>query len=89
MARLHGLSGEDGLVWNATIYFDHLTIDLGSDNKKIQGTIADITGKVIYTTIATDTQKVEVNTIDFAEGIYIVQIQAGEFIGTKKLVVVK
>ena len=68
---------------------NHLTIALGSNNKIVQVTIADITGKVIYTTIATDTQKVEVNTKDFAEGIYVVQIQAAGFIGTKKLVVEK
>jgi len=68
---------------------NQLTIDLGSHNKKVQATITDITGKVVYTTLTTDTQKVEVNTKDFAEGIYVVQIQSGEFIGTKKLVVVK
>jgi 5-hydroxyisourate hydrolase-like protein (transthyretin family) len=61
----------------------------GSNNQKIEVTITDITGKVIYTTIATDTQKVEVNTNDFAEGIYVVQIQAADFIGTKKLIVKK
>jgi hypothetical protein len=68
---------------------NHLTIALGSNNKKIQVTIADLTGKVIYTTIATDTQKVEVDTKDFAEGIYVVQIQSANFIGTKKLVIGK
>jgi len=67
----------------------HLTIDLGSNNKKVHVTITDITGKVIYTTIATDTQKVEVNTKDFAEGIYVVQIQTGEFIETKIFIVEK
>ncbi len=65
---------------------NHLTIDLGSNNKKIEVTIADITGKVIYTTVTTDTNMVEVNTNDFSEGIYVVQIQAADFIGTKKLV---
>ncbi len=68
---------------------DHLTIDLGTNYGDTQVTIADISGKVVYTTLATDTQRVEVNTKDFAEGIYVVQIQAGEFIGTKKIVVVK
>jgi len=68
---------------------NHLSIHLGSNNSKVQVTITDITGKVIYTTIATDTQKVEVNTNDFAEGIYVVQVQAGEFLGTKKLVIQK
>ncbi len=68
---------------------DHLTIDLGSHNEEVQVTIADITGKVVYTTLATETQRVEVNTKDFAEGIYVVQIQAGVFLGAKKLVVQK
>ena len=68
---------------------NHVTIDLGSNTKKVQVTIADIAGKVVYTTIATDTQEIEVDTKDFMAGIYLVQIQAGEFIGTKKLVVEK
>ena len=68
---------------------NHVTIALGSNNKKVEVTIADITGKVIYTTIITDTQMIEVNTYDFAEGIYIVQIQSADFIGTKKLVIEK
>ncbi len=68
---------------------NHLTIDLGSNNKKFQVTIADITGKVMYTTMATETQKVEVNTNDFAEGIYVVQIQSEEFIEKKKFIIKK
>ena len=68
---------------------DHLTIALGSNNKKVEVTISDITGKTVYTTTADDSDKIEVNTSEFAEGIYIVQIQAGGFIGTKKLVVEK
>jgi hypothetical protein len=68
---------------------NQLTIALGSNNKKVEVSIADITGKVVYTTIATDTQRVEINTNDFAEGIYVVQIQAADFIATKKLVVKK
>ena len=68
---------------------DHLAIDLGENSREVQITITDITGKIIYNTIASDAQKVEVNTKDFAEGIYVVQIQAGEFKGTRKLVVQK
>ncbi len=68
---------------------NYLTIALGSNNKKVEVTITDITGKVIYTTIATDTQKVEVDTEDFAEGVYVVRIQSAGFTGTKKLVVKK
>ena len=68
---------------------NHLTIALGSNNKKVGVTITDITGKIIYTTTATDIQKLEVNTADFATGIYVVQIQTADFIATKKLVVEK
>ncbi len=68
---------------------NYLTIALGNNTKKVELTFADITGKIIYTNIATDTQKVEVNTKDFAEGIYVVQIQAADFIATKKLIVAK
>ncbi len=68
---------------------NHLTIDLGSHNEEVQVNIADITGKVVYTTLATDTQRVEVNTSEFAEGVYVVQIQSGDFIATKKLVIEK
>ncbi len=65
---------------------NQLTITLGSSAKNIEVTIADITGKVIYTTTK-GTQKIEVNTKDFAAGIYLVQIQTADFIATKKLVI--
>ncbi|MBK7851317.1 MAG: T9SS type A sorting domain-containing protein [Bacteroidetes bacterium] len=68
---------------------NHLTIALGNNTKKAEVTIADITGKIIYSTMASEIQKIEVNTKDFPAGIYIVQIHSGEFIGTKKLVVEK
>ena len=66
---------------------NHLSIALGSNNKKVEVAIADITGKIVYTTTIVETDKVEVNTNEFAEGIYIVQIQSGEFISTKKLII--
>ncbi|MBL0340051.1 MAG: T9SS type A sorting domain-containing protein [Bacteroidetes bacterium] len=68
---------------------DKLTIAFGSINKKVEVNITDITGKVIYSTIASETQKIEVNTKDFAAGIYVVQIQSPDFIGTKKLIIEK
>ena len=68
---------------------NYLTIALGNNTKKVDVTIADITGKIIYTNIATNTQKVEVNTKDFVEGIYVVQIQIADFKATKKLIVAK
>ena len=73
---------------------NHLTISLSSNNKIVEVTITNITGKTIYTTTADDPDnyrdnKIEVNTNEFAEGIYVVQIQTAGFIGTKKLVVKK
>ncbi len=67
---------------------NNLTIDLGN-NKKVEVAIADITGKIIYSSIARDMQKVEVNTQDFADGIYFVKIQTEDFIETKKIVIKK
>ena len=68
---------------------NHLSIALGNNNKKVDVTIADMTGKIIYTTIAYETNMIGVNTSEFAEGIYIVQIQSGEFISTKKIIIKK
>ncbi len=68
---------------------DHLTIALPNANEKVEITITDITGKIIHKTISRETQKIEVNTQDFGEGIYSVQIQTAEFIGTKKFIVEK
>jgi hypothetical protein len=78
---------------------NHLTIALGSNSKRVEVTIADITGKIIYSTTASDPdspdsyrdreQKIEVNTQYFAEGVYLVQVQSGEFIETKKIMVEK
>jgi len=68
---------------------NHLTIALGSSNKKVEATIADIAGKIIYTTSATEVQQIEMNTIDFAEGVYVLRIQTEDLIETKLLVVAK
>ncbi|MBK7572482.1 MAG: T9SS type A sorting domain-containing protein [Bacteroidetes bacterium] len=68
---------------------NHLTIALGSNNKKVEVAIADMTGKIIYTTIAYETNRIEVNTSEFAEGIYIVQIGTEKYIETKKFIVKK
>ena len=68
---------------------NYLTITLGSSSKKVEVTITDITGKIIYSAVATETRKIEVSNIDFAQGIYIIQIRAEDFIETKKLIVVK
>ncbi len=66
---------------------NHFTISL-SNHKKAEVTIADITGKIIYST-ATTTQQLEISTKDFADGIYIVQVKGEEFVETKKVIVSK
>ena len=68
---------------------NNLTIELGRNNKKVNVNITDITGKIIYATTASETQKIEINTEDFAEGIYLVQFQSADLIETKKLIVEK
>ena len=40
---------------------NHLSIALGSNNKKVEVAIADITGKIVYTTTIVETDKVTVN----------------------------
>ncbi|MGL2964235.1 T9SS type A sorting domain-containing protein [Flavobacterium sp. RSB2_4_14] len=68
---------------------NQLTIAFGSINNEVAIAIADITGKIVYATKVNDTQKIEVNTSHFAEGIYAVQVQSDNFRETKKLIVVK
>jgi len=68
---------------------NQFTITLGSNNKNVEVNIFDITGKIIYSNVVIDTQQLVVNTGEFSEGIYIVQIQSAGFVETKKLVVKK
>jgi hypothetical protein len=65
----------------------HLTIDLESNIQKAEIAIIDVTGKIVYKANAIGKQKLEVNTSNFSEGIYLVRIQSTDFIETKKLVV--
>ena len=83
------ITKNDGIKIYPNPAANNLTISFGSSNKKVDVTITDITGKIIYTTTASETQKIEVITEDFKEGIYVVQIQSADFIATKKLVVEK
>ncbi|MBL0341846.1 MAG: T9SS type A sorting domain-containing protein [Bacteroidetes bacterium] len=84
---------ENNAVLNWMLYpnpaTNQLTIALPNNRKEVTAIISDITGKIIYKTSATATQKIEVNTSDFAEGIYLVQIQTENFIETKKVIVTK
>lgn len=86
----------DGINW--TIFpnpaTDYLTISIANKVAKMDITIFDITGKTIFKTIAfapgsDQGHKIEVNTSDFAAGVYLVQIQTEDFISTKKVIVSK
>ena len=68
---------------------NYLTITLQGDNKKAEVTIMDITGKIFYSTTENETQELKINTKDFAEGVYLVQVKSEDFMATKKLVVKK
>jgi CubicO group peptidase (beta-lactamase class C family) len=68
---------------------DHFTIAFDSNNKHVEVHIFDITGKVIYTKIITNTEQLKINSEDFTDGVYLVQIQSPDFLATKKLVVKK
>jgi hypothetical protein len=52
-----------------------LTIDLGSRKKQVEVTITNITGKIIYTAVAKDVLTLDVNTMDFAAGVYAVAVK--------------
>ncbi len=66
---------------------DYLTIAFESSMKKVIVTITDITGKVFCTTTGSEVQSIDVSTTDFAEGVYIVQIQSENSIETQMVVV--
>ncbi len=56
----------------------NLTIAFAKTTKKVVLTITDITGKLIYTATASETEKMNVTTSSFAEGVYIVKIQTDD-----------
>ncbi|MBL0341845.1 MAG: T9SS type A sorting domain-containing protein [Bacteroidetes bacterium] len=66
---------------------NQITIEGFVMNSEIK--ILDITGKIIYSQKLSNTQKIEVNTSDFAEGVYLVKIQTENFIETQKVIISK
>lgn len=68
---------------------NHLTVTLPKASQKGSVIITDIKGKIIYNNTDVSSQKIEVNTKDFSNGIYLVRIQTADFIETKKLIVAK
>lgn len=66
---------------------DYLTINTNSDKKQVI-TICDITGKIIYST-TTLSDKTIINTKNFQQGVYAVQVQSGDAVQTRKVIVVR
>jgi hypothetical protein len=84
---------ENSLVSKINIFpnpaSNQVTISLGSLQQVVALAITDTTGKIVYKTKESETQNIKVNTTDFANGIYLVQIKAKDYVTTKKLVVNK
>jgi hypothetical protein len=58
---------------------DALNIDLGSLNNQVSGiTITDLTGKVVFTTTQFDASIVTIPVINFAKGMYHVNVTTTE-----------
>ncbi len=68
---------------------NNITITSGSTDNHMEISITDITGKIIYTTTSTESERLEVNTKNFTAGIFIMQIETADFIETKKFIVTK
>ena len=66
---------------------DQLSIILPKNLIKPDVIITDISGKILYTTFASETEKIVVNLRNFEAGIYLVQIQNMDLFETRKFVV--
>lgn len=64
---------------------NYFTVDLRNNNEKATITITDVTGKPIYTT--TTINSTEINTTNFSNGVYFVQVKTGDFVAVRKVVV--
>lgn len=72
----------------------HFAIVLENNKNKNEVTITDITGNIIFHITSTDSesygkQGIEINTNNFADGVYLVKIQSDNFFKTEKLIVNK
>ena len=88
-----GTSEVDAEVINVPVYpnpsTNFFTIALENKHSEVDVTITDISGKIIYKTNVTGIQKLEINTSDFAEGVYLVRLHAPDFVETKKVVIAR
>lgn len=68
---------------------DELIISLDTKSQESSITILDITGKLIFSTSEKVNDQLKVNTSNFPNGVYFVQVQNDQFTGIKKVLVVK
>lgn len=68
---------------------NNFTIAFIKNARKVALTITDIAGKLIYTAVVLETEKMNVTASSFVEGFYIVKIQTEECLETRKLIVGK
>jgi hypothetical protein len=65
----------------------HITVQIGSDLFNTELTLADITGKVVYSESLSDGQETLVIENSFADGVYIVTVKSSEYSFSQKLVI--
>ena len=71
-------------------YSHMIGIDVPAPIGKMQTTIiTDLTGKVVFKRTSSATENAEVNAINFSEGVYLVRVQAKDFVETKKVMISK
>ena len=68
---------------------DFFTVSMEGSSDQIILSISDITGQLIYTGEASGLKELKVSTEKFAEGMYFVQVRAGESASTRKLVIAR
>ncbi len=66
---------------------DFLSIALTGDSKKADVIVTSSNGKIIYKSLVTQKQALEVDTRNFSAGVYFVQIQTGKYTQTKKVII--
>ena len=65
---------------------NYLIIDFGNRKKEVVVTIADMTGKIIYAAAAIETHLLELNTKEFAAGVYIISVRDEDSFVVRKFV---
>jgi aminopeptidase YwaD len=68
---------------------DNFIVDFENEAKKVELSISDITGKIIYSIQCSQTRNMEVDTKEFANGIYFLHLKTEKENITKKIIIQK